>query len=116
MNANKRENIGDLLFKDEVYKIVGAAYNVANILGCGFLEAVYQEALEIEFRYNQIPFESQKRMTITYRDKVLDKEYISDFVCFDKIIVEIKRLKKLLKLMRPNFSIILKQLSCRLVC
>jgi GxxExxY protein len=61
MNANTRENNNKLLFKDEVFKIVGAAFEVSNTLGCGFLEAVYQEALEIEFYDNRIPFESQKR-------------------------------------------------------
>ncbi len=66
MNANSRE-YNELLLKDEVYKIVGAAFNVCNTLGCGFLEAVYQEALEIGLKSSQIPFESQKRMRIVYQ-------------------------------------------------
>ena len=94
MNANTREN-NRLLFKDEVYKIVGAAFEVSNTLGCGFLEAVYQEALEIEFQDNHIPFESQKKINIAYKGKTLAKEYIADFVCFDSIIVEIKAIKKI---------------------
>ncbi len=89
MHANKRE----LIYKDEVYRIVGAALEVSNHLGCGFLEAVYQEALGIEFAQQEIPFESQKRITISYKNIVLDKEYIADFLCHGKIIVEIKAIK-----------------------
>ena len=93
MNANERERSGGLLFKDEVYQIVGAAMEVSNHLGCGFLEAVYQEALEIEFFERQIPHEPQKRITISYKNRVLNKVYITDFLCYDRIIVEIKAIK-----------------------
>jgi len=89
MHANKRE----LIYKKEVYRIVGAALEVSNHLGCGFLEAIYQEALGIEFAQQEIPFESQKRITISYKNIVLDKEYIADFLCYGKIIVEIKAIK-----------------------
>ena len=85
----------DLIYKDEVYRIIGAALNVAHELGCGFLEAVYQEALEIELAQNGIPFESQKKINISYKGKVLSKEYIADFVCFNNIIVEIKAIKRI---------------------
>ncbi|MDH4202392.1 MAG: GxxExxY protein [Phycisphaerae bacterium] len=84
-----------VLYKDEVYNIVGAAFNVANMLGCGFLEAVYQEALEIEFKNTRVPFESPKRMTIDYNGITLNKEYIADFVCYGNIIVEIKAIKQI---------------------
>lgn len=86
-------NIKDLLFKDESYQIVGAALEVSNNLGCGFLEAVYQEALEIEFSDSKIPFESQKQIQIKYKDRILKKKYIADFICFDQIIVEIKAIQ-----------------------
>ncbi len=82
-----------LIYKDEVYRIVGAALEVSNHLGCGFLEAVYQEALGIEFADQEIPFESQKRIAIFYKNTVLDKKYIADFLCYGKIIVEIKAIK-----------------------
>ena len=85
----------NLIYRDEVYRIVGAAMNVSNILGSGFLEAVYQEALEIEFQDNGIPFESQKRIRISYKGRILEKDYIADFVCFDNIIVEIKAIKQI---------------------
>lgn len=94
MNANKREYDG-LIYKDEAYRIVGAAINVSNTLGSGFLEAVYQEALEIEFQDSDVPFESQKRIQISYKNRVLNQDYIADFVCFDNIIVEIKAIKQI---------------------
>ena len=89
MNTNEHE----LLLKDEVYQIVGAAMEVSNQLGCGFLEAVYQEALGFELVERQIPHEQQKRIEIYYKDRVLNKEYIADFLCHDRIVVEIKAIK-----------------------
>ena len=89
MNANERE----LILKDEVYQIVGAAMEVSNELGCGFLEAVYQESLAIEFELRQIPHVPQKRIAIFYKGRALYKEYIADFLCYDQIIVEIKTIK-----------------------
>lgn len=89
MNANERE----LIFKEEVFRIIGAALEVSNHLGCGFLEAVYQEALGIEFAERRIGHEPQKRITISYKDTVLRKEYVADFLCQDRIIVEIKAIK-----------------------
>ena len=85
----------EVIFKEEVYRIVGAALAVANELGCGFLEAVYQEALALEFQESNIPFEPQKQITIGYKGKLLEKEYIADFVCYGNIIVEIKAIKKI---------------------
>jgi GxxExxY protein len=95
MDANKRQYEEDLILKDEVYRIVGAAMNVSNNLGCGFLEAVYQEVLGIELSDDNIPFEAQKSIAITYKDRILKKEYIADFLCFGNIIIEIKAIKKI---------------------
>ena len=83
MDANERE----LILKDEVYQIVGAAMEVSNQLGCGFLEAVYQEALEIELNERRIPNEPQKVIKISYKGRVLKKEYVADFLCHGQIIV-----------------------------
>src|ERR1041385_7519272 len=80
----------ELLLKDEVYEVVGAAMEVYWQLGTGFLEPVYQEALEIELRHRRIPFEAQKRLTILYKGQPLKKEYVADVVCFGQIIVELK--------------------------
>ena len=87
--------MGNLLFEDESYGIRGAIYNVYRELGGGFLEAVYQEALEREFRYLEIPFVEQPELKIFYRGAALTQIYIPDFICFDKIIIELKAVKKL---------------------
>ncbi|HMO25299.1 MAG TPA: GxxExxY protein [Tepidisphaeraceae bacterium] len=86
-----------LLFRDECYAIVGAAMAVHNELGAAFLEAVYHEAMEIELRERGIPFQSQVALPITYKGHVLRKAYIADFICFGKIIVEIKAISRLSK-------------------
>ena len=82
--------------KDErTYKIIGAALEVHKELGCGFLEVVYQEALEREFGYQGIPFKSQPIVEIKYKGEVLDKKYQPDFVCYDEVILEIKAISGL---------------------
>ncbi len=84
-----------IIHKVESYKIIGACMEVHKVLGCGFLEAVYQEALAIEFTKREIPYEQEKRLSIQYKDQLLKKEYVADFVCYDKIILELKALSKL---------------------
>ncbi len=91
MDADKCE----LILKDEVYRIVGAAMEVSNELGNGFLEAVYQEALGMELGRRQIPHTQQQRITISYKNTTLDKKYIADYVCFEQVIVEIKALRSI---------------------
>ncbi len=86
-------NESKLILKDEVYQIVGAAMVVSNELGCGFLEAVYQEALEIELAERLVPHLPQKRIEIFYKGRLMNKEYIADFLCHDQIVVEIKAIK-----------------------
>jgi GxxExxY protein len=85
----------DLILKEEVYAIVGAAIEVHRELGPGFLEPVYQEAMEIELQSRSVPFESQKRLVIHYKDHQLQKEYAADLVCYGQIIVELKALDRL---------------------
>lgn len=80
----------DYLYKDETYKIIGACMEVHSKLGSGFLEPIYQEALEIEFDLRKIPYEREKPLTVHYKDKPLEKKYLVDFVCYDKVIVELK--------------------------
>ena len=84
-----------IVFKEESYKVVGAAYKVHNSLGHGFLEAVYQEALEIEFQRQGIPYEREKELKIQYDGVELKQTYKADFVCFGKIIVELKAVNAL---------------------
>jgi GxxExxY protein len=85
----------ELIFKDEVFHIIGAAIEVHKDLGNGFLEAVYQEAMEIEMASRNIPFLAQMPLKIRYKDRMLNKEYFPDLLCFDSIIVELKALNKL---------------------
>lgn len=87
--------MGKLLLEAETYAIRGAAIEVHRELGFGFLEAVYQEALEIEFADRGIPFEPQKALSIRYKQRQMQKKYIPDFVCHAQIIVEIKCVPKL---------------------
>ncbi len=77
------------------YKIIGCAMNVHKELGCGFLEAVYHEALEHEFEIAKIPYVREQKINITYKGKILETNYRVDFICFDSIIVELKALKTL---------------------
>ena len=84
-----------IVFRQESYEIVGAAFEVYNDLGPGFLEAVYQEALEIELKDRGIPFEREKELKIMYKGVKLEQTYRADFVCYDKIIVELKAVNEL---------------------
>ena len=84
-----------IIYKEESAKIVGAIFEVHKRLGVGLLEKVYQQALEIELNLRNIPFEREKRFDIYYREQKLDTQYIADFVCYDKIIVELKAVSEL---------------------
>ncbi len=84
-----------IVYKEESYKIMGAAFKVYNGLGHGFLEAVYQEALEIEFQKHGIPYDREKELRIVYDGAELKQTYKADFVCFNKIIVELKAVSTL---------------------
>ena len=85
-----------LLYSKESYALLGACFEVYKKMGCGFLEPVYQECLEIEFRYQKIPFISQQELELKYRDITLNQNYKPDFICFEKIILEIKAVSKLI--------------------
>ena len=79
-----------IIYPDESYLIQGACFEVYKQMGCGFLEAVYQECLEKELMMQKIPFESQPILRLYYKGMELDKTYTPDTVCFGKIIVELK--------------------------
>jgi GxxExxY protein len=93
--VDKNNKIMELIYKEEVYEIIGAAMAVHKELGCGFLEAVYQEALELEFQSLKIPYQKEAKLNIYYKKKLLNKYYEADFICYDKIIVELKALSSL---------------------
>ena len=84
-----------LIYPKESYAIMGCLMAVHRELGCGFLEKVYQEALEREFSDAGIPFEREKRLKIIFKGKPLEQEYIADFVCYGKIIIELKTVSTL---------------------
>ena len=87
--------MAELLLKDEVYAIVGAAIEVYNEMGSGFLEAVYQETMELELKARAIPFEAQKELCIYYKGKCLNKKYVADLVCFGSVLVELKVMRQI---------------------
>ena len=87
--------MSSLIYKDEVYASIGAAMEVHTVLGTGFLEPVYQEAMEIECASRNISFISQQILQVHYKQHILKKEYVADMVCFEKIIVEFKALDNL---------------------
>lgn len=80
----------DLVYKEESYKIIGACIEVYNLIGRGFLEIVYEDALEYEFKKRSIAYEREKEFLIAYKDIVLAHKYYADFTIMDKIILEIK--------------------------
>lgn len=80
----------DLILKDEAYKIVGICMEVHNNLGAGFLEIVYKDALELEFRRAGILYEREKEYVVNYKSVILPHRFYADFVVFDQIILEVK--------------------------
>jgi GxxExxY protein len=80
----------EIVFKDESYAIMGACFEVYKDMGCGFLEAVYQECLGLEFGFQDVPFREQEELELAYKQNTLSQKYVPDFICYDKIIVEIK--------------------------
>lgn len=95
MNHEIHEKHEKILYKDECYAIQGAIFEVYREMGCGFLEAVYQECLEIELKGKAIPFISQKELLLTYKGEQLEQRYKPDLICYDKIIVELKAVSEL---------------------
>jgi GxxExxY protein len=87
--------MAELIFKDEVFNIVGAAFEVYNELGRGLLEGVYQEALAIELTSRSIPFFQLAPLRINYKGIVLEKQFIADFVCYGAVLLELKALDQI---------------------
>lgn len=87
--------MGDLLFKNEAYQIIGCCMTVYKDKGHGFVEPVYQDCMEIELEHMEIPFISQVNLPLFYRGRALKHSYIPDLLCFGKIIVELKAVKSL---------------------
>jgi GxxExxY protein len=95
ISGKKMKNMSNLIYEEESFAIRGACIEVHREMGAGYLEAVYQECLEREFRSRGIPCRSQQELTIHYKGEPLKHTYIPDFICYDKIIVEIKGAAKI---------------------
>ena len=94
MNHEIHETHEKILYKDEGYAIQGAVFEVYREMSSGFLEAVYQECLECEFRRAGVPFKSQVELSLSYKGELLRQTYKPDFICYDKIIFQLKVVKE----------------------
>jgi GxxExxY protein len=90
-----KKTVEDLIYKDECYRIIGACFEVYRDKGCGFLEPVYQECLEIEFDFLGLLAVPQPSLALSYRGRALKHKYTPDFICFGKIVLEIKAVSEL---------------------
>lgn len=106
--------MNELLYKEEVYQIIGAAMEVYNQLGNGFLEGVYQDALAIEFTLRHIPYLERIPIEITYKGETLRHQYIPDMLLFDKIILELKAINALTPIEEAQLLNYLKASNLRL--
>lgn len=88
--------MADIIFKEESYKIIGACFEVYKQKGCGFTETVYHECLKIEFELQNITFVYEPAIQLEYKGKTLNQYFKSDFICYDKIIVELKSVSNLI--------------------
>jgi len=104
----------ELIHKDESYAIIGACMAVYKDKGCGFLEPVYHECLEIEFEFNRIQFLSKASQTLQYRQRTLVQRFSPDFLCYDKIILEIKAVSALADEHRAQLLNYLGATGCKL--
>ena len=111
---NTRNRDKGLLFQEESYAIRGAVFEVYREMGCGFLEAVYQECMEKELRLRQIPFVAQKELKLRYKGDLLERTYQPDLICYDAIIVELKAVRALADEHRAQLHNYLKATSLKL--
>ncbi|HPA38245.1 MAG TPA: GxxExxY protein [Phenylobacterium sp.] len=95
MEPDQHSPGGPLLYKDEAFRIQGAVFEVSREMGTGFLEAVYQECLALEFARRGIPFVAMPPLSLMYKGETLRQTYVPDFVCFDAILVELKAVRDL---------------------
>lgn len=102
-----------LLLEEETHAILGACFEVYRDKGCGFVEDVFQECLEIEFTERKIQFESQPQLKLAYKGKTLRKRFVPDFICFGSVIVEIKAVKALDDIHRAQLHNYLKATGIR---
>ena len=87
--------MAELIYKDESYRIIVACFEVYREKGCGFLEAVYQECLEMELGLQGLPFTARLPIALSYKGRPLTQRYVADVVCFEKVLVELKAVSAL---------------------
>ncbi len=109
-----QKEITGLIYKEESYAIIGACFAVYKDKGCGFLEPVYHECLEIEFESQGLPFLSKPPQTLQYRGRTLLRTFSPNFLCCDKIILEIKAVSALVDEHRAQVLNYLSATSCKL--
>src|SRR5882724_6774797 len=110
----RKEEIAGLIYKAESYAIIGACFAVYKDKGCGFLEPVYHECLAIEFEFRGIPFLSKPPQTLQYRSRTLVQTFSPDFLCYEKIILEIKAVSGLVDEHRAQLLNYLSATGCKL--
>lgn len=88
--------MSELIYKDESYKIIGACFEVYKLKGIGYTEPVYQECLKYEFELQGIPFLSQPTLELEYKGRILEQTFKPDFICYGKMVIELKALEKLI--------------------
>ena len=104
----------EILYKEECYRIQGAVFEVYKEMGCGFLEAVYQECIEKEFRNRDIPFARKLELCLHYKGEPLEQRHEPDLICYGKIIIELKAVKELCNEHRAQLMNYLKTTGLRL--
>ncbi len=106
--------MAEILFKDESYQIMGAMFEVYREMGCGFLEPVYQECVELELADQIIPFVAQVHLKLKYKHHLLKSTYIPDAILFDKIVLELKAVSEITNEHRAQVHNYLKATGYRL--
>ncbi len=110
----RKEDKAELIYKEESYAIIGACFEIYKNKGCGFHEPIYHECLEIEFEFQRIPFLSKPPQTLQYRGRTLVQTFSPDFICYDRIIVEIKAVSELIDGHRAQLLNYLSATGCKL--
>ena len=110
----RKEDKAELIYKEESYAIIGACFEIYKNKGCGFHEPIYHECLEIEFEFQRITFLSKPPQTLQYRGRTLVQTFSPDFICYDKIIVEIKAVSELIDEHRAQLLNYLSATGCKL--
>ncbi len=87
--------MGSIIYPEESYQLIGACFEVYNEKGCGFLEPVYHDCLEMELGLRKVPFKHEPRLELTYKGVALKRPYSPDFTCWDKIVLELKACDKI---------------------